>query len=461
MCPRVVEKKAAEMRNYLSGFHQKGSLKKDAVVTLGMTILGRGLGFFIPVLIATWFGTDQKTDAFFLAYAIWLFVTLAFGNVFETVVVPFVVEQRSQNKPLGRFVREILGKATLILAVIAFVLLLVVKPILKITTGFSPEAIALVRMLMIEMLSMIFLSLATDTINGVLNACKMFAVPALSPGFRSLVVILTVLLLKNGFGIHAIAWAYGIGEGVRFLVSCIYFSKQMKETKIPGQKTEDTASFFKCMVPQLFGLTFINLIFLVDQSMASWFGPGALTTYAYAERLRNVLFLLFSAGTGSVALSYWANQFGAKTTPILWPKIKSVIWGLFWLSAFFALGMVFFRFPLSTLLFKHGEFPTKNLHQVSDLFGILVMGVPFQVMALLGVRFLIVLKRNAFYMVIGFLRLILDAPLNYLFMHFIGINGIALSTTFLDVLFAFFIYQRMKAMIKISEWDMGMSDAKC
>ena len=426
----------------------KESIKKDTLTTFALAIAGRGLGFFIPLFIAAWFGTNRETDAFFLAYAIWLFVTLAFGNVFETLVVPFVAERRSQHKEVSGFIGKILAKSTLILAVIALALLLGIKPLLRIATRLSPETIDLVWVLMLEMCPMIFLSLATDTLNGVFNAYKIFYVSALSPGFRSLAVILTIFLLKHGMGVHAMAWAYLGGEGVRFFVSCIYFLHKIRKGERGKEETPETASFFKCMVPQLLGLIFINLIFLVDQSMASWFGPGALTIYAYAERIRNTLFLFFSAGAGSVVLSHWAHQLSGRTEPILWPKISRVIWKLFWVSAVFAIGMAWFRLPLNTLLFKRGQFPADSLLQVSNLFGILVLGVPFQVISLLGVRFLIVLKRNTFYMLLGLARLILDVPFNYLFMHFAGMNGIAFSTTFLDILFAFLIYQRMKSLVR-------------
>lgn len=435
------------MKNLILFFQKKESMQKDALETSILAIAGRGLGFFIPILIAAWFGTNRETDAFFFAYAIWLFVTLAFGNVFETVVVPFAAEHHSQNKEVSRFIGTILGKSAVILAVIALAILLGIKPVLRMVTRFSPETIDLVWVLMLEMCPMIFLSLATDTVNGVFNAYKIFHVSALSPAFRSLVVILTIFLFKNGAGVHAMAWAYVVGEGVRFLISGLTFLQKVGKMEKAKEETPETVSFFKCVMPQLLGLTFINLIFLVDQSMASWFGPGALTVYAYAERIRNVLFLFFSAGAGSVVLSHWANQFSASSEPVVWQKISRVIWVLFWVSAFFSVGMALFRLPLSTLLFKRGQFPEGSLAQVSSLFGILVMGVPFQVISLLGVRFLIVLKRNTFYMLLGLTRLVLDVPFNFLFMRFAGINGIALSTTFLDILFAFLIYQRMKLFV--------------
>ena len=44
-------------------------------------------------------------------------------------------------------------------------------------------------------------------LTGILNAKKRFAVAAFAPGFSSLIIILTVILLGQ-YGIHYLAWEH-------------------------------------------------------------------------------------------------------------------------------------------------------------------------------------------------------------------------------------------------------------
>ena len=148
------------MKNYLMELFarfEKSALGKDVLRTSFLSVVGRGLGLFIPLFIGAWFGTSPQTDAFFLAYGLLLFLTTMIGNIFETVVVPFVTDLHSRGKDVGEFIGSILLRGTLFVCVILVFLLLVLKPFIEITTRLSSETVHLAFLLTMEMIVMVFL----------------------------------------------------------------------------------------------------------------------------------------------------------------------------------------------------------------------------------------------------------------------------------------------------------------
>ncbi len=435
------------MKNYLLTWiarFQKSALGKDVLVTSFLSTVGRSLGLFIPLFIGAWFGTTSTTDAFFLAYGLLLFLTTMIGNIFETVVVPYVTDLRSRGEDVGSFMGSVMFRGSIFVLGIVLLLLLILKPVLELSTRLPAGTIELALTLTLEMILMIFLVTWTSALNGALNAYKAFHVAALFPVFRSAAILGIAFYFKKRWGIHAVALAFVLGEVLRLGLSLHYFRKIIGRIRWQWGNMREITPFFKSAFFQSMGLGFISLTSLIDQVMASWTGAGGLSIYTYAMRLYRIPFQMISTGPGSVVLSHWSHDYSAGRKAFLWPSVRRVV-------ILFTLGMVivslaafFLRDPIAALAFKRGEFPPENVPVVGSLFGLLMAGLPFQMVNLFCVRLLIIYQKNKFYMILGFIRLILDVLLNYLFMSIWGIQGIALATTVLNCLFALTFYLKVK-----------------
>ena len=426
------------------------NIQKDTAKTFVLSLMGRSLGFLIPVVIASLYGADWRTDAFFLSYGILLFISICTGSVIESVVVPYVAEIKARKESVGAFTLSILKKIFFPLLFVGILVLASLKPMLHLVTEFSSETVDLVWILTLKMLPMVFFAIATDTLNGVLNAHKIFSVGALSPAFRSIAIIFIAYQGSGRFGIHALAWAYLMGEGLRFIVSFSTFFKCIlaKELQQDPLKKSGKTSFYQAAFLQMVGLAFISMITLVDQSMASWFGPGSLTSYTYAERLRNIPQVLFSTTAATVLLSYWSNRFHDRKDEKVWKEIRRVLLTSFALAGAFVSVLFILRFPVTKLVFQHGNFPSNQLEAVAKIFGILLLGVPFMVINILSIRLLIVFRENKLYMFLGAAMLIMDVFFNFVLMPHFKIFGIAASTTILEIIMAVVFFYIIRHKLK-------------
>lgn len=409
-------------------------------------IIGRSLGFFIPFIIAAIYGTDHRTDAFFFAFTLILMWMMTLGSVLETVIVPYAAQMRTERRNIRQFTTQVILRTFLGFSVFSVLLILCLKPLLKITTQFSGETIELIFTLSLELLPVLFFSIATDTLNGVLNANRLFKVSALSPAIRSFFVIGGIIILKPVMGIHGIALAYAAGEVIRFAFSALFYGRVVpREINPPAPGI--FGSFFKYAFFQAGALFLMNGISLVDHSMASWFGPGSVTLYTYAERMRNVLFLIFAAGAGPVVLSEWARTASENSSDISWAKVLRTFQIFFICALGLALALAAARYPLAHLVVGHGQFPAKDIWPVANLFGILVLGVPFQIAHMLAARLLVIFKKNFFYMILGGAMIFLNIGLNFLFMKFLKLQGIAISTSVLEFVFSVMLFLKVKGVI--------------
>lgn len=427
-------------------FFSGSSLRRDVVTTSFLTVIGRGFGFLIPFFIAAFFGTTEETDTFFLAFGLVLFIELVAGYIFETVIVPYVTQERSQKSDIGEWMGTILIRSTVILAGVLLVLLLVAKPFMSLTTQFSARNIHLGFVLTLEMVPMVLFMAWTSALNGALNAYKTFHIPVLSTGIRSLIVIILMIFFKERLGVHAIALGYSLGELARLFFSYFFFRKEIGPLKLGRVPIPTAGHFFRSASFQTAGFSLLCLLPILNQVMASWVGTGGLSLYVYAERLRNVPSLLFSTGVVSVVLSHWANQYSFDAKNFSWKKNSRIIGMLAGAAAGLFLLSFLFRDALAALAFKRGEFPTERLGTVADLFALMMLGFPFDVTILLCVRLLIIFKKDSLYMKLAFGKLVVNAILNVLLMVRFGIYGIALSTAAVNALFAWILYQRVKQM---------------
>jgi putative peptidoglycan lipid II flippase len=419
-------------------------MHRDLINTSLLVVVGRASGFLIPFVIAAAFGTTRQTDAFFLSYSLVLFITLVVTNLFETLVVPYVSNERAKGRKVGVLVGGIMAKSTAILSLATVFLLLLIKPLLTLTTDFQDESVALASRLVIEMAPMVLLVTWTSALNGALNAHKIFYVSALSPLFRSIIVILSVLVLAPRWGIHSVAWGFTAGEGIRFLVSLYFFQKRIGRLQLRGKSVSGVGQFFTSAIFQVHGYAFHCIIPVVNQFMASWLDSGDISIYMYAGRLRNLPFLLFSAGMASVIMSYWANQYSNSSDKFTWPHISRVILRIALLAALASLCCVLLRQLICSLALGWGAFPETRLPAVENLFAIFIISLPFDVGALLCIRLLVILRCDLFFMAATFCKLLLTVALNYSLIPRYGLMGIGIATVGANTLYAITLYGYVK-----------------
>jgi putative peptidoglycan lipid II flippase len=423
-------------------------LIRDTLSTTFFSTIGRGLGLLIPFFIATWFGATDETDAFFFSYNIIIFLSVIFAPVVESVIVPYVSEARSNGEDVGEFIGDILSISGLGLAGIFLLSLIVIKPLLTATTIFNEQSRTLIFFLFLETGPLLILLVWTSILSGTLNAYKMFAIPALCPGFRALISLSIIFTIKDQLGIHAIVLGYVLGEATRIiLLMAVIRQKKLFILKISFRFTEKLKSFVKTSSLQIIGMIGTGLSPIVNSIIASWFGAGYVSVLYYAERLYMIPLTFLTTGFMVTTLSYWSSDVYESRANHLLDNTQKTVKIISLITLAINAFLILFHQPLLKLALHRSELPPSAVSEIGWVWVCYLFGLAPTVIGRVYSRGHLTLKNTKVFMYSGFFSLILNFTLNLVLISYMGIAGIAVGTTLTAAFYL--IYMRQTLIQKI------------
>lgn len=417
------------------------TIVKDSITTTLWNTFGKAFGFFIPFFIAAWFGVTRQTDAFFFAYGIIIFLSTIFSPVVESIIVPYIAEARSQSKNVGHFIGKVFGLSGIGIVIVSAILLVCIKPILKIITRFNPQAMDMVFRLIIEIIPLLLFLVWSSTLSGAINAYKKFTLPAMAPAFRAIINITIIFALKDKLGVHAVALGYIGGEFIRMIILFSYiYTKKIFSFKISFRIDPKIREFFKTSTFQIFAMAAVGTNPFIDKIMATWLGPGSVTLLEYADRLIYVPMTFFYSGFVVVILSYLSERFYNNLDRKLLNKDILMAVRITGICSFIVMVILLsIHSPLTKLAFGRGEFPVTKINIIKILFLILLIGLVPRVMNLIFIRGLIILKKTKTLFKAFVFKSLIKIALNLVFIYFLGLKGIVLSTSITTIILFFFL----------------------
>jgi len=209
--------------------------------------------------------------------------------------------------------------------------------------------------------------------------------------------------------------------------------------------------FFKDAVLQTAALLAVNLMVISDQWFAGRAGEGYVTLLCYADRLLQIPYLLFVAGFLNIFHADWADA-NASVSRDFWSRLKkdmilvacgaaavAIIMGFtakFWIAAFYGTQKI----------------STGERSVLTSVFIWYAAGFAPGIVRLALGRALIVLKESRFYLGQAWAELGLNILLNWTFMRFFGVPGIAMATACAYCLSAawltFFLLRKRKVSVQ-------------
>jgi putative peptidoglycan lipid II flippase len=112
------------------------------------------------------------------------------------------------------------------------------------------------------------------------------------------------------------------------------------------------------------------------------------------------------------------------------------------------LALVYFSDPIVTLLFERGAFSSGAAQLVGRVQALYLLQVPFYLLGIMGVRLLSALKKNHVLMGISAINLFINVIANYVFMRYLGLAGISLSTSVVYCVSAGLIYLFLRPCLR-------------
>lgn len=405
-----------------------------AVTVASFTALVK-IAYVLQELAVAWkFGTGDDPDAFLVAFMLPTFLVYVVAESFHLALVPTYIKLREQEglKAAQRLVSSTMIWSLSLLGCTT-VLMITTAPLYLplIARGFSPEKLALTEHLLYILAPLVILKGVVVIGRAVLNAGERFVFAAISPVVTPILAVIFLLLADKAWGIVPLAVGLLGGTVLEIILLATALKKQgiglhLKWYGFDPHMRQVASQY----APMLVGTFLMGSTTLVDQSMAAMLPSGSVAALNYGSKV--VAFPLYLAATalGIAVVPYFSQMIAQSDWVGVRHTLNRYLGLILAITVPLTIILIIFSKPLVQLLFQRGLFTAQDTDTVAIIQIFYALQLPFYIPGILVIRLISSIQASQILMRAAFYNLITNIVLNYLLMQYLGVAGIALSTTF-------------------------------
>ena len=403
-----------------------------------VTSVSRVFGYVRDAALAAVLGAGLGMDAFAVAFRLAnLFRRLVAEGAMSAAFVPVFVEYRGQHTAdeLWDFARKFFYTLALVAGLIVLLEIIFAPFIVRVMApGFSNvdgkwELTVFLTRVMAPYL--VFVALAAFLM-GVLNAFGRFAVPALSPVFFNVIIIVSAFSLAHITPDRSVGIAIGvlIGGVLQFLSqvpSAMGLGMQFKvgfSFRHPAIRKVGTL-----LAPSIFGIGIVQINLLVDSLMASFLREGSVSQLYYADRVMELVLGIFIMSLTTVILPDMSRSAAAKNMSEVKETLLFSVRSTMFVAIPATVGLFLLADPITHVLFERGRFSSLDTERTSVALAYYALGLFFISSVKILVSAFYALQDTKTPVKVAAVSLAVNAFMNWVLMQPLKQGGIALATS--------------------------------
>ncbi len=428
---------------------KRPGLAKTALVLLPMQVVLRGFEPILPLLLAGWFGRSVATDVYVLSRQVFTLAgSLVFSAYTDSALVPILAEERRARRSE---LPSLLGALLAHTWVVGGVLAAFVGALASAWFAYRFDGTALSLALeMVVPFCLALVATSTRTFLGAVLAAEhsYFVQPIAS--FVSILVNLSVLLLfHDRLGIAVFPVGALAGELVAIGVLAWYALRARGlRVRLNLSRPPALVAFARLASGEVGGGAVTRVNPVVDQFMAGLSGVVGGGFLLWSSN--DVAFLptsLLQAALLPVLLSHLSDDFAAgdidavRRTVVralgVVTALLLVLGGLLWAV----------REPLLRLVYLHGEMDAEGVRRMANILPYHLVGLaPFGALLVLS-RAHVAVKNSRIMVGMGILNAGCNVVFNVVLVRYLGLEGIALSTSLVQAAVAVVFWFQFEARV--------------
>ncbi len=411
-----------------------GSLARNSATIAGLTLVFSAISLLREQATAAWFGSGASAEAFVMAYALPGFVINTAAGIIAPVFTPMLLAARHQDGETAadRFASATLT-ATVGVGLAMAVLLGLAGPLVMpyFAAGFDPARQALATELMYLLIPAVALSNVSYLWTALLNAEHRFVAGGIAPSLQPLGALIGLVVAGSWAGVHAMAAGLTIGAAVQVVLLAVAVRRAGHTIHLAPPRTSARMASLSSQYAALFlGSVLMGSTLLITQSMATRISAGALAHLNFGT-----VAVLFAVGLGArtvgqVLLPHFSSLAASRQWGALEREARRAL-RLTWLVTVPAtLALIAVSGPVVRLLFERGAFTPDDTAAVTSVQRVLALQIPFYIANIVAVRLVSSLQENRLLLWVAGGDVALTIAVNLLLAPWLGLEGIALSATF-------------------------------
>jgi putative peptidoglycan lipid II flippase len=409
-----------------------------AILTVGgFSVVVKFTAMVKELVVAYQFGAGDAVDAFLIAFLIPSLVVNVVAGSLTAAFAPVYIEVREHEGSVAArllFQGATAASGALVLVVMSVLLILMPVGARFLETSFSAEKLLLTRSLFFLLLPIIFLNAVITMWSGLLNAHERFASVALAPVCVPLVTLIMVLVAGRTWGIYSLA----LGTVVGSLVQCGVLAMALTRQGMPvlprwsGVTPALTRVAFQ-YAPMVAGAALMSGSWAVGQAMAAMLPAGSVASLNYGSKVVGMATEIGSMALATAVLPHFSLMVARRDWSSIRRTVRVYVRLIVVTSVPATLAFIMLSKVIVRLLFERGAFTEENSVLVTRIQTLYLIQVPFVMVGMLFVRLASSLQRNYILLIGAAITLPLNVVLNLFLMRWLGVAGIALSTSIVFV----------------------------
>jgi putative peptidoglycan lipid II flippase len=308
----------------------------------------RVLGWLRLVVIGNLFGAGPDLDAYYAAFRIPdLVYQLAAAGAIASALVPILSQllHNGEHERAWRVTSSVIN--LMLIALLGGSLLMaifapVIVPLL--TPGFDDVNTELtIQLTRIMLLSPVLLALGSVA-SSILNTEGRFSAAAFAPMFYNGLIIICAIALSPFMGIHALAVGVVVGSFAHLMVQVPSLRGRFHYDLSLDGRDPATRQALLLMAPRAIGLGVNQVTFIVNTTLATGLGVGAVAAYNIAYNVLQIPIGVIGVPLGVILLPAMSRAIAAHNLSeyggLLRSSLRLLAYTTFWLAA---VGMVLRR----------------------------------------------------------------------------------------------------------------------
>lgn len=418
------------------------SLSRPAMISFGLILSSKILGFMREIILAYKYGTSYINDAYSICISLPTVLFAIFASGIAQSYIP-IVSRIDDEEERTTFFSNVMTALFLASLVLCCVCLAFDKNIVQLLApGFDSKTTELTK----KFIDIVIWYLPLHVIFNILSANSQVHESFIAPNFCDSVIINVVVIAFILLSTKETAQLIVVGQNVSIIIAVVLLYLFCRREL--GTRYRPTISFrdshlsmlFKLAIPLGISVMANQINSVTDRVFSSYMGEGVTSALGYANRVQ----ILFLTLTTTVFMSMCFPRMnalfsdGKKQEGLYYVEKGLLLTSL--LSIPFMMIIMAYSSPIIRALFQRGVFNDQSTQITSECLAFYAIGIPFYAFAEIGNKTLAANLKQKYIMKNTLIMVASNIILDFIFVNLVQHKGLALATSIAGIISVVVVY---------------------
>ncbi len=420
---------------------------KNASILFVLMFISKALGILREIALAHYYGASAISDAYILATSSYTMIFAALSTAITVAYIKYISHNNTK-------IIEITTKLTILTSLFVLIvsILICIFPniyVQLLASGLDNKTTAIVTQMVRIIMPFSFLICARHVLSAFLQTKNNFFMSPISTILVNIFIIIAIVFSNSNYII--LASGDSIGAIFCFFLTIVIIKKNgLKLQKINLLKISDIKPIISLMIPLFLGQLIQQFNIIVDKNFASLVGEGIISSINYANKINSLFATFFVASITTVLFPSLSKL--STNNKLEFSKLTAKSGKIILMVAIpVSLGILLLSETLISVLYMRGAFTKDDLQVTAQILMIYSLGIPaLSISDLLNKQFY-AMGNTKTPVILSIVSLAINIVLNFIWVHYLGYIGLALSTTISVILLQILLHNRFEKIYKLRD----------